>query len=385
MQFKKSSTIFFISFYFLSYLCFSFLMTNYTPFLSELGYHAGERGYILSGYAVTTIVFQLWFGMLSDRYQTIKKIVILSLAVMGLGAGVLFSNAFTWVVIHFLLVALSGGLLNACCGMYDTWLLGSDDRLRNRMSFIKTFGSIGWAAGSVLASTVILRFSYLGLGASVVVLVFLMLINIIILPDIKKVSRPKKIDKNDLIELLHNRRYRLLLFVLFLMYTMVVTNNCTVIDKMMELGAGTRQISLKWFVQSLLEIPTYLLGAFLLKRFRSTRLLRISSLMLVVQFILFGVAWSVNQIIVISVLQLFSTPLILISSKMLIYDITPVHLRNSSQLIALSFFTGASSLVWPSLAGTISVYGGYNITLWLAAVLGVTAFMLIPRIFKKET
>ncbi len=370
---------FFISFYFISYIGFAFLMTNYTPFLSSIGYDARYRGYILSGYAITTILFQLLFGIVSDRFQTIKKIVVICLGVMGIAAGLLFSNMFSYIAIHFLLIALTGGLVNACCGMYDTWLLGSNEHLKNSMSFIKAFGSIGWALGSILASRIIIQFSYLGLGVALIILVILMEINLLALSDINKIARPKETKKDDLIQLFRNRNYCLLLVVLFFMYSMVVTNNCTVVDKMLELGANNQQISMKWSLQSLLEIPTYIAGAILLKKFSSIKLLRFSSFVIVVQFIMYGLATTVGQIIMISAMQIFTTPLIMIASKMIIFDITPKHLRNSSQLIALSVFIGSSSLLIPSIAGTISVNLGYNFMLFMAAFLGVVSFLLIPK------
>lgn len=373
---KKNYKLNFIIFYMLSYAIFAFSSTKFTPYLSEIGYSAFQRGIILSGYAAATIILQLLFGVLSDRYQTMKKIIIVSLCVYGVVSAALFSTANSTLAVYFTLVSLSGGLLNACCGLYDTWILGCSEDIRKNLSFIKAFGSIGWAAGSMAASLIISLFAYKGLGISIAAITVLSLLNLIVLPDIEKMEEKSKISFYDFKQLMTNKQYVLLVVILFLMYSMVIANNCTVIDKMIDLHASDAQISMKWSLQSLLEIPTYLAGSFLLARFSGLKLLRLSSVMLAFQFILF--AWAKNPSVIIgaSILQLFSTPIILVASKILILEIAPDKLKNSSQLIALSIFSGGASLLVPVTAGFFSEHSGFDFTLGCVAALGICSFLL---------
>ncbi|HBG5046540.1 TPA: MFS transporter [Clostridioides difficile] len=378
----------FIIFYFFSYIIFAFASTKFTPFLSKLGYSAFERGIILSSYAITNILFQLLFGVLADKYQTMKKIVLISLSVYGIASVIMFSTygiasvimfstESATFIIYLLLVALSGGLLNTCCSLYDTWIIGCGDNINNYLSFIKTFGSIGWAIGSMVASYLILRFSYFGLSVAIGLIVVLLIINILLLPDIEKINKKINVTNKDIIELLKDKKYILLVCILFLLYSMVVANNCTVIDKMIALNATNSQISLKWSLQSLLEIPTYLAGSYLLKKYSSLNLLKLSAIMITVQFLLFALTNDSNIIIILCVFQVFSTPLILITSKRLIFEVSPKKLRSSSQLIALSIFMGGSSLIIPTVAGFLSINIGYNYTLMVLSLFGCLAYCLI--------
>ncbi|HBE9728833.1 TPA: MFS transporter [Clostridioides difficile] len=367
----------FIIFYFFSYIIFAFASTKFTPFLSKLGYSAFERGIILSSYAITNILFQLLFGVLADKYQTMKKIVLISLSVYGIASVIMFSTESATFIIYLLLVALSGGLLNTCCSLYDTWIIGCGDNINNYLSFIKTFGSIGWAIGSMVASYLILRFSYFGLSVAIGLIVVLLIINLLLLPDIEKINKKINVTNKDIIELLKDKKYILLVCILFLLYSMVVANNCTVIDKMIALNATNSQISLKWSLQSLLEIPTYLAGSYLLKKYSSLNLLKLSAIMITVQFLLFALTNDSNIIIILCVFQVFSTPLILITSKRLIFEVSPKKLRSSSQLIALSIFMGGSSLIIPTVAGFLSINIGYNYTLMVLSLFGCLAYCLI--------
>ncbi|EQE47177.1 major Facilitator Superfamily protein [Clostridioides difficile DA00203] len=342
-----------------------------------MGYSAFERGIILSSYAITNILFQLLFGVLADKYQTMKKIVLISLSVYGIASVIMFSTESATFIIYLLLVALSGGLLNTCCSLYDTWIIGCGDNINNYLSFIKTFGSIGWAIGSMVASYLILRFSYFGLSVAIGLIVVLLIINILLLPDIEKINKKINVTNKDIIELLKDKKYILLVCILFLLYSMVVANNCTVIDKMIALNATNSQISLKWSLQSLLEIPTYLAGSYLLKKYSSLNLLKLSAIMITVQFLLFALTNDSNIIIILCVFQVFSTPLILITSKRLIFEVSPKKLRSSSQLIALSIFMGGSSLIIPTVAGFLSINIGYNYTLMVLSLFGCLAYGLI--------
>lgn len=385
---KKNYKLNFVIFYILSYAIFSFASTKFTPYLSQIGYTAFQRGMILSGYAAATIVMQLAFGVLSDRYQTMKKIVIVSLCVYGVSSAVLFSTQHAAIAVYFVLVSLSGGLLNACCGLYDTWILGCGEEIRKSLSFIKAFGSIGWAVGSMAASLIIGLFSYRGLGIAIAAIALLSLLNIALLPDIDRMEEKSKVSLEDFKHLMTNGQYVLLVLILFLLYSMVIANNCTVIDKMIDLCASDAQISMKWSVQSLVEIPTYLAGAYLLSKFSGLKLLRFSSIMLTFQFALFAGASAPAVIIGASVLQLFSTPIILVASKMLILEIAPDKLKSSSQLIALSIFTGASSLIVPTVAGFFGERIGFNATLGCVMALGVCSFLLtfpLGRMFSQKS
>lgn len=109
MNENRRTIVWFIFFYFFSYMIFAFASTKFTPFLSGLGYSAFERGIMLSSYAITNIIFQLLFGLLSDKYQTMKKIVLLCVGIYGISTALLFSSRSAVFSVYLLLVALSGG------------------------------------------------------------------------------------------------------------------------------------------------------------------------------------------------------------------------------------------------------------------------------------
>lgn len=381
---EKREKYLYIFLYIFNYIAFSFGMTQFIPFLSKLGYDPMERGMLLSSLAVMTIILQILFGLLSDKYQTVKKFMIFALFFYGAASYLFYTKQTKFFIYHMITIAICGGLINTICGLSDTWILASNKYLRKRLSFIKAFGSIGWALGSVILPTIIFRFGYRGIGNGIFSICIFSLILMYFIKDVNRIHN-KDVEKSklsDIKELIFNKKYSLLVFILFLMYCAIIANSTVVVDKMLILGATNLQIGYKWSIQSIIEIPTYLFGVYFLRKFDSYSLLKITASVLTIQFVLFGACNTVISIIILSALQMFTTPLLLINSKTLIFELTSEKMKSTGQLYALSIFTGISSLLVPICAGTITRYFNVNITLFIAASLSATAFLLVSVLRK---
>ncbi|WP_099223915.1 MFS transporter [Listeria costaricensis] len=371
--------------YLCMYMAFSFSMTQFTPFLSKIGYDEMERGILLSSYAITTILLQIAIGFFADKFQTIKKFMLVFMALFLAATCIFYLTDMPIFGIHFMLIALSGGLINTCTGLADTWVLKSSHPIQMNFSFIKAFGSIGWALGSVLLSILLSFHGYLGLSAGIFLLSTSTLLLIFSLRDIEKhpLLAQQKIQLADFKALISNKNYLLLIMILFLLYSVIVANNITVIDKMLALGASDIQIGYKWSVQSLFEIPAYFLGQKIMQRFSNYTLLRITAITLTIQFLLFTFAENVWAIILISCLQFLTTPILMIASKQLILQNFTAKMQSTAQLFALSIFTGVSSLIVPTIAGALTKFTSVNISLLLLSLLPVIAFFLL-RIYESR-
>lgn len=383
---EKEQEYLFILLNVFTYIAFSFAMTQFTPFLSKLGYDSMERGILLSSFAVMTIILQLIFGFLSDKYRTVKKFMVFALIIYSASTYMFFTKKVQSFTYHLIIIAISGGLLNTSCALSDTWILGSNEHLRDRLSFIKAFGSIGWAMGSVILPTIIYKFGYSGISNCILILCIISLSLIYFIKDVHKVdnSKVEKIKVEDIKELIFNKKYSLLVFILFLMYCVIIANNSAVVDKMLELGATNLQIGYKWSIQSLIEIPTYLFGAYFLRKYNHYFLLKVSAAVLTIQFVLFGLCSSVIGIVILSSFQMLTTPLLMITSKTLIFELTSEKMKSTGQLYAMSVFGGVSSLLVPVCAGMITRYFNVNVTLLIAASLSAVSCVLI-NILRKDT
>ncbi|MBD3949148.1 MFS transporter [Tuanshanicoccus lijuaniae] len=362
---------------FLSYLSFGICMSNLIPYMDSIGYSPYERGIALSGLALLNIALQFALGYISDKYNSMKWIVLLSTVIYAASCSLVFLGIMDSYLFVVAGISIAGGFLNTLCGLQDTWILGVHTTLKEALSSIKAFGSMGWALGSLISSAVLLYFNYKGVAILLLIIFLLTIFNILILPDVNRDITATKVTFADIQKLFKNREYILIIIVLFMLYSMIVANSGLVVDKMIAVGASNVEISIKWAMGSLLEIPMYFMWKKLIKRYDALKLLRFSALILMGQFLLFGLANQGWQIILISAFQIFTTPIILVASKMIISQIIPANVQSSGQLIALSLFMGGSSLIIPTFTGAVSVAIGINIAIFMLLILGGIAFVLI--------
>ncbi|AXQ77735.1 MFS transporter [Streptococcus chenjunshii] len=359
-----------------SYISFGLCMTALIPFMADLGYNSYQRGYALSGYAVLNIVLQLIFGYLSDKWSTAKWITLVSMLIFVLAA----ARLFTWEEPSFFLllglVSISGGFLNCLCGLQDTWAIGINPYFRKKLSILKAFGSVGWALGSMGGALFLPKFGYRGIGLLIAGLGFWVLVMMFFLPDIAKFDKKSTVSGKDLIGFFRIKAYIMLLLILFSLYAMVVANTSLVVDKMLFLEASRIEISLKWGMGAVLEIPMYLFSMRFINKYGALAMLKASAVVSALQFLLFALAQHSFLIVLICILQVFTTPIILISSKWLIADLIPPHLSSSGQLLALSLYMGLSSLFIPLLSGVMGLNLGYSLSLALFSLFGLLAFVL---------
>lgn len=367
----------FMSIQFITYVTYGICMANLIPYLDTLGYNAIERGYILSAYAVSNIVLQILLGYLSDKFNTIKSIVMTLFCFYAFTSLMVYTGIVSNYIALLLTVSISVGGLNTLCGMQDTWIMLVGSVYADSLSVMKAFGSIGWAIGSLISSAIISVLGYAGIGWVILIGISLTVALAWQVPDSEKEISDDKVTMRDLTRLFKINEYVLLIIALFLMYGLIVVNTTLVVDKMLSLQASNFHITLKWAMGSLLEIPMYLLCMPLIKRYGSMKLLLFSTIVLIVQFVLFALSTSVSQIILITLLQIFTTPIILVTSKRVINQIVPRFLKSSGQMVALSTFMGGSSLLVPVLNGYLTKSIGINNALFLYVIFGVISLVIL--------
>lgn len=185
--------------------------------------------------------------------------------------------------------------------------------------------------------------------------------------------------------MLSNKKYVLLIIILFLIYCAGNSNNTTIVDKMLELGATNVDIGYKWTLQGLIEIPIYIYGSLFLNKFGPYKLLCASAFATMLQFILFGISNSIEMIIIVSGFQIFTGPMMMLASRMLLFNFSSEKLKSTGLMLALSIYSGLSALLMPSIGGTISNYYNVNTTIYIVAIISGLGFLLSLVLKHMET
>ena len=154
------------------------------------------------------------------------------------------------------------------------------------------------------------------------------------------------------------------------------TDNFTVIDKMLELGATNNDVALKWSIQAVIEMPILFLSTWILIKFNMLSVLRVSVIFFIVRIGLNGLATTPQQILYISLFQGITFPLSFIAQKFMIEKITPLKLRSSAQMLGLAVFGAFPAFFTPLVSGILVEHVGYNATLYLFSITLIVSLLL---------
>ena len=293
---------------FLAFFAISMVNTQMIPFLSKLGYTVVQRGYILAANAVVAIAGQFLFGYLCDRFQRVK---------------VFFFAAYV--------------LLD------ETWMLEIDQENYGRL---RASGALGLTIGSPIAGYLVRHFHYKSLLISLGIVSVILCWLIYKAKDAEK-KEGERIRMESVRQLLKNKGYLLLVLIYLLVYMIGTADQYVVIDKMLDIGGDTTAVGIKWALQSFMEVPLFLFSSKILERFQTKTLLYFGTFMYGVKFLLYGFSFQPWMIILTAALQLVTLPIIMLTSKVLVKEITPQKLFSSAQMFAMAVFIGVSGLITP--------------------------------------
>ncbi len=360
---SRSLQLQFMAIFFVAYIAYAVSYTQMLPFLSDVGYSSSEKGLILSGAAVISIIGQFLFGYLCDKYKTVKKMFYLTTILFILIVTWAYSVTEIAFFFHLITLSLMGGFFRIVVGLLDSWTIERDPLLQKNFGIIRAFGSIGWIIGAPFTVYALNQGGYGSIGLNVGIFSILTLLIGYTMGDAQKIAHQAPIKLSDIKQLLKKKQYIILLVILTLINVVLYADAYTIVNKILALGGTTTDISNKWVLQAFMELPLFFLGSVLYKRFSAKTLLMVGIFMFMVRFILSALATSAAQLVLISATQLVTFPFILLSSKLLIDSESPAHLKSTGQLLGLAMYSGLSALISPLISGYLVDWIGTDQTL----------------------
>lgn len=358
---------------FLAFFAISMVNTQMIPYLSKVGYGVMERGYILAANSVVAIGGQLLFGYLCDRYRKIRRFFGIAYVLLLASSIAMFLVQQEMFFYHLFTVALMGGMVKVIMGLDETWMLELDQQNYGKL---RAAGAMGLTIGSPIAGYLIRQFSYMSLVYSISGISILLFFCLKKSPDAKRVG-DERVDFKSLGLLLKNKAYILLVTIFLLVYMIGTADQYVVIDKMLAIGANNAQVGFKWALQSFMEVPLFLGASWILKKFKNYTLLIFGTVMYSLKFVCYGLSFHPWMVIATTTLQLVTLPIIMLTSKVLVNEITPKKLQSSAQMFAMAIFIGVSGLITPLITSFLCDHIGYDWTLYTVAIFGIVPFLLI--------
>lgn len=355
---------------FLIFVLIAFFNTQLLPFLKKIGYSNIERNSILAMNAIFCIVIQIGFAYACDHFQKMKKLfmfVFLFLFLFGNGMFLISKQQFFF---HIMITSLMAAMVKVATGLIETWMLYLD---KKQYGIYCSFGALGLCVGAPLAGFIVDTFSYFGLFISSIVVCLLLFLCALYCDDI---SYSEKMDFKQFLKIFKNKEYMYMVLIYVLIYIVGMADQYVVIDKMLKLKANGFMIGVKWAIQSLMEIPFFLFANTLLKKYRAETLLKFAIVMYGIKFMLYGWANSVVFILLASILQIVTLPIVAYTSKLILANIMP-SIKASSQMIAMAFFFGGSAFITPLVTALMIPKLGFDYTLYAFAIFTCIPLLLL--------
>src|SRR5690625_891890 len=370
----------------LKMLLFFFHFTNtiiisFLPiYLDFKGLSGTEIGWVLAIGPLASIISQPFWGFLSDKYRTVKWVLIMLII------GMLIFIILFFQMIHLFFILIFGALFyffsSPVGALGDSLAQRQADLLNISFGSIRTWGSIGFALSSLVIGQLLnifgvefMRWPYLLFGTILLIVAFQ-------ISDVKTTDNEQTISFRDLKLLIANKP-----FVYFLLIMMFITITHRANDSFIglfikELGGSESLVGLGWFIALVTEALVFAFAYKWFKKDRALLFIILASVLYTIRWILFAFSTEPWMVLVGQLLHGLTFGIFYLSAIDFVTRLIPETLKSSGHLIYYSVFFGISGIVGSLGGGAILDYLSGN---HLYLILGVmtligTALLFIYRL-----
>ncbi len=368
----------FAFFNFTTFVSISVVNSQLIPFLNESGYTPAQKGWVLGFSALASLIFASLIGWVSDKTGKMKPMfIVTTLFFMAATFASFMVEMGLWL--RGLCVVLMFGIVKEVMSINETWVF----RLKP-----KTFGKFHcFSAAGLVSGSLAAGFIYQQYDVRLLCWLCLIASGLSLLSGFFIQEEPQgetgSISWQSIKELLMNKAYQRLLIILFLLMLTGFADQFVVVDKLIAAGGDRLAVSVKFAIQSVMEIPIYLCSVKLFQKFAPAKLLLVAALMTGVKFVAYGFSQTVLMIQIIAALQLFTHPIIVLTSKILIQQATSKQLAATAQIVGFAIYFGISGFLTPLIGAWLNEQAGYDLTCWLFAIVAVIPTWLIIKTIKQ--
>ncbi|WP_432666434.1 MFS transporter [Wukongibacter baidiensis] len=371
--------------YFVFYFTIAIFSGFTIPYLNNLDFSNTKVGFMMSLLYLFGVIGQSLTGYICDLKGTIKKIFFLWMVFLATSIFIFFKlNSQTQLIIFLCII---GFFQSSVFALLDSWVMESHEIVKNTFGPIRAFGSIGWGISTVIVGKMIDKLGWGIIGKLYVIFTFILLLISYRAKDAKHDTHDMDTDPitfNSLKALQKNKKYIFLLVIFFLLYFSFHAIGMFSVILIDDFGGTKTHIGLFWLLTALSEVPILLNAKKLMNKLKPSFLLIISSFFFFLRTLLTAFANSVISIILLSTLQMLSFSILLFISKYLIDDVSPNHLKTSSQTIATALSAGLSGIISLNLSGYLADKIGIQNMLFFVSCLCIIGFVLSIKYYKED-
>ncbi|PAV27805.1 MFS transporter [Virgibacillus profundi] len=370
----------------LKMLLFSFHATNtiilsYLPlYLKYKGLNGTEIGWVLAVGPLASIVAQPFWGYMSDKYKTVKR--ILQICIVGLLiTSVLFFQMDALIAI-LLMGAVFYFFVTPIGALGDSLAQRRADDLGISFGTIRMWGSVGFATSSLVIGEILTR---VGIQYMIIPYLFFGTIALIVtfrLTDVKVDSEPVQL--KDVTTIIKSKP-----FVIFLLFIMLLSITHRANDSFMglyiaQLGGSEGLVGLAWFVGVLTEAAVFATAGFWFKKYHPLIFIIIAGVLYSIRWLLYSTIDNPMYIVALQFTHGLSFGLFYLASFSYVSRLIPKLLQSTGHLIFFATFFGISGIIGSLAGGALidtsgggTLYFGMGILALVGTIL-LTVYHVLP-------
>lgn len=339
----------------LKMLIFNFHATNtiiisFLPlYLKYKGLTGTEIGWVLAIGPFASIISQPFWGYLSDKYKTVKRMLIISVICM-LIASILFFQ-----MNHLVAILIFGAIFY----FFSSPVGALSDSLAQRKAFdlkipfgtIRMWGSVGFAFSSLLVGEILTRFGVQFIVWPYVIIGTILLLITFTIQDVQADSSPVKI--RDMGKLITNKPFILFLFLMMFIAIGHRANDSFMGIYITDLGGSEGLVGFAWFIGVISEAVIFASAGFWFRRFHPITFIVIAGSLYSLRWFIYGTATSPFLIISLQILHGLTFGIFYIAAFDYVTRIIPKLLQSTGHLIFYSVLFGVSGIIGSMGGGLI--------------------------------
>jgi PPP family 3-phenylpropionic acid transporter len=308
--------------------------------------------------------------MVSDKYKTIKRIILITLGI-SIAVGLLLFTSAQFLALFLLVV-----------GMY--FFLLPTDPLTESLNFriaeqyqisfgsIRTYGAIGYASASLIIGWTVdqlgmERLSWLFLGYGLLAFAVCL-----IMPDAP--ASGKRLSMQDLKRFFfYPKTLRFFLLVL-IAATPHRTNDSFLGVYVQSLGGSTGAVGQAWFLAAISEVAFFAISARFLQKWSEVKLIAFATALYTIRYFLCAVAPSPEWVVFLQLSQGVTFVIFYTATIQYLYRIIPEEWKATGQTVLAVLFFGISGIIGSIIGGWVFQQFGGDVLYWAMGFFSLAAF-----------
>jgi PPP family 3-phenylpropionic acid transporter len=335
------------------YTCLLFTACSVTVFylpvlFQEKGFSNSEIGLMMGVSSLISVMAQPFWGLVSDRYRTIKKVLILLMLGSMLFSLPLFIGGRQFAVMILFIILFQ---------MFHSSVLPMSESLMVRYAYehqrtfgaIRAWGDFGIGIGALLVGYALDVYGVAFLAWFYIGMLSVTLLSAARIEDAQAHAVP--VSRESIRKLMSNRRFFLFLVTMLIFAIPHRINDSFLPLYLKELGAPDSMVGKAWLVATLCSVPAlYLVGRFI-QRYGEMACLTFAGVIYIIRWVIYSIVPDPVAIMYAQALHMLTYPVFLTAAVLFIFRIVPRELASTGQTMFAATFGGIGGIIGNSLGG----------------------------------